>query len=192
MIPIAPPANLRARGLVPDVIIIAWAPKPSVDRFDFSLDLSAVLRCTGDYAASASVSVPTATGSNDDLEVLWVTIVNGLVSVFLGSGPPDTMQTVRVTVTTQQGRVICQDVQLAISAGFSGATSGAVPVLPDGTPVPPNAMRAPSGTILTLGSTITQSFDTLLLPNGTQILDAGGVPLGQNIETVASDLLLIA
>nr|WP_244284957.1 hypothetical protein [Acetobacter persici] len=99
--------------------------------------------------ASVSAGVPTATGSATDLAVLWTSIVNGLACVFLGGGPPGTTQTVRVTVGTQQGRTISQDVALAISTYSTATSAGTVPTLPDGTPVPPNAIRLPNGSILT-------------------------------------------
>ncbi|WP_456304270.1 phage fiber-tail adaptor protein [Acetobacter persici] len=134
---------------MPEIVALSWAPKSSADRFDFSLDLSEILSCTGDYVASVSAGVPTATGSATDLAVLWTSIVNGLACVFLGGGPPGTTQTVRVTVGTQQGRTISQDVALAISTYSTATSAGTVPTLPDGTPVPPNAIRLPNGSILT-------------------------------------------
>lgn len=149
VIPIAAPANLRTRGLVPEIVTLSWAPKSSAEQFDFSLDLSGMLECTGDYAASVLASIPTATGMKTDLTVLWVSIVNGLACVFLGGGQPGTTQTVRVSITTQQGRVIVQDIQLAIDVFSEPATPQPVPTLPDGTPVPPNAIRLPDGSILT-------------------------------------------
>lgn len=149
IIPIAAPANLRTRGLVPEIVTLSWAPKSSADQFDFSLDLSEILSCTGDYVASVSASVPTATGSTDDLVALWTSIVNGLACVFLGSGPPGTTQTVRVTVGTQQGRVITQGVALAINLYSPATPPQPAPALTDGTPVPPNAMRLPDESILT-------------------------------------------
>lgn len=144
VIPMVAPANLRTRGLVPEIVTLSWAPKSSAEQFDFSLDLTGILECTGDYAASVLASIPTATGTATDLTVLWVSIVNGLACVFLGGGQPGTTQTVRVSVTTQQGRVIYQDILLAIDVFSEPAPAQPVPTLPDGTPVPPNAMRLPA------------------------------------------------
>ncbi|WP_456304458.1 phage fiber-tail adaptor protein [Acetobacter senegalensis] len=149
VIPISAPANLRTRGLVPEIVTLSWAPKSSADNFDFSLDLSEILSCTADYIASVTARVTTATGSGSDLVVLWVSIVNGLACVFLGSGLPGTTQTVRVVVGTQQGRVIAQEVLLSINSYSQATSPQPVPTLPDGTPVPPNAIRLPDGSILT-------------------------------------------
>lgn len=104
------------------------------------------------------------------------------------------MQTVRVTVTTQQGRVICQDVQIAISAGFPGATSGAVPALSDGTPIPPNALRLPDNSILSLDSSHTNqiSLDRLLSTDGTHLTSPSGADLLNQIFQTRTDVLLIA
>ncbi|GLH29744.1 hypothetical protein WSS15_23940 [Acetobacter pasteurianus] len=169
VIPIAAPANLRTRGLVPEIVTLSWAPKSSADHFDFSLDLSEILSCTGDYVASVSASVPTATGVAADLAVLWTSIVNGLACVFLGGGEPGTTQTVSVEITTQQGRIISQDVLIAIASGVA-STPNPVPTLADGTPVPPNAMRLPDKSILSLGASVTdQTYFDLLLPDGTSL-----------------------
>lgn len=192
VIPIVAPANLRTRGLVPEIVTLSWAPKSSADHFDFSLDLSEILSCTGDYVASVSASVPTATGSPTDLVPLWTSIVNGLACVFLGSGAPGTTQTVRVTVGTQQGRVITQDVALAISTYSVATPPIPPPTLADGTPVPPNAIRLPDGSILTIGSRTSLAFDQLLLPDGTLLAAPDGALLGQFVASTTSDLLLLA
>lgn len=148
MIPIAAPANLRTRGLVPEIVTLSWAPKSSADNFDFSLDLSNILACTGDYISQVDASVPTSTGLPTDLTPLWASVVNGLACVFLGGGTPGTTQTVRVKVTTQQGRVVTQDVLLSIGTYSPATPPQSVPTLPDGTPVPPNAIQPSDGAIL--------------------------------------------
>lgn len=195
VIPISAPANLRTRGLVPEIVTLSWAPKSSADHFDFSLDLSEVLSCTGDFVASVSASVPTATGSTDDLVALWTSIVNGLACVFLGSGPPGTTQTVRVTVGTQQGRVITQDVALAINLYSPATPPQPAPALTDGTPVPPNAMQLPGGGILTLGGSKTQviSAQRIMTPDGVcHLITPDGRPLLDVIYQAYTDILLIA
>lgn len=141
-IAIPEPTNLRARGLVASIIPLSWAPKSSAENFDFSLDASGILCCTNDYIAHVSASVPTAQGLPADLSVSWCSIVNGLACVFLGGGEPGTTQTVNVEITTQQGRVISQDVLIAIVSGLA-STANPVPELSDGTPIPPNAMQTP-------------------------------------------------
>ncbi|WP_259329174.1 hypothetical protein [Acetobacter pasteurianus] len=73
--------------------------------------------------------------------------MNGLACVFLGGGEPGTTQTVNVEITTQQGRVISQDVLIAIVSGTASAPNP-VPTLPNGTPIPPNAIQLPDGVIL--------------------------------------------
>lgn len=195
VIPIAAPANLRTRGLVPEIVTLSWAPKSSADRFDFSLDLSEILSCTGDYVASVSASVPTAAGSETDLAALWTSIVNGLACVFLGGGPPGSTQTVRVTVGTQQGRVITQDVALAINAYSVATPAGQPPTLTDGTPIPPNAMRLPGGGVLTLGPSETRvvSSRRIETPDGRyHLLTPDGRPLLDAVYEAHTDVLLIA
>ncbi|WP_215762177.1 hypothetical protein [Acetobacter sp. P1H12_c] len=188
VIPIAAPANLRTRGLVPEIVTLSWAPKSSADHFDFSLDLSEVLSCTGDYVASVSASVPTATGSATDLAVLWTSVVNGLACVFLGGGPPGTTQTVRVVVVTQQGRTVTQDVALSISSYSVATVATPPPALEDGTPIPPNAIQLPGGGILSLGSSVVSiSLSDLLLPDGSPLLNSS-----TQTVTYLSDLILPA
>ncbi len=136
------PTNLRARGLVASVISVSWAPKSSAENFDFSLNTSEILCCTNDYIAHVAASVPTAQGLPTDLSVSWCSIVNGLACVFLGGGEPGTTQTVSVEITTQQGRVISQDVLIAIVSGLASAANP-VPTLSDGTPIPQMPCRRP-------------------------------------------------
>lgn len=122
-IPLAVPAGLRLRGLVGQAVMLSWAPKSSADTLDFTLDPTDWLQGTGDYLASVSAAVPTATG-----------------------------QTVMVRVTTQQGRRLCQPVSLAITATGAATVAATVPSLPDGTPVPPNALALSDVVILTTES----------------------------------------
>lgn len=195
VIPIAAPANLRTRGLVPEIVTLSWAPKSSADRFDFSLDMSEILSCTGDYVASVSASVPTATGSATDLAVLWTSIVNGLACVFLGGGQPGTVQTLQVSLTTQQGRVWSAPVSLAITNTLSASGPLAIPTLPDGTPVPPNAMQLPRGGILTLGGSQTRviSAQRIMTTDGVHhLITPDGRPLLDVIYQAYTDILLIA
>lgn len=177
--------NLRARGLVASTILLSWAPKSSAENFDFSLDASEILCCTNDYIAHVSASVPTAQGVPTDLSVSWCSIVNGLACVFLGGGDPGTTQTVNIEITTQQGRVISQDVLIAIASGTISAPNP-VPALSDGTPVPPNAIRLPDSSILSLRTSVTdQTYFDLLLPDGTSLQNS----MLTNIPYL-SDLLL--
>lgn len=140
------PSLLRSAPTYPSSFLV-WPKKNSAENFDFSLDASEVLRGTNDYIAHVSASVTTAQGLPTDLSVSWCSIVNGLACVFLGGGEPGTTQTVNVEITTQQGRIISQDVLIAIVSGAASAPNP-VPTLSDGTPIPPNAMRLPEGSIL--------------------------------------------
>lgn len=185
--------NLRARGLVASTILLSWAPKSSAENFDFSLDASKILCCTNDYISHVSASVLTAQGLPTDLSVSWCSIVNGLACVFLGGGDPGTTQTVNVKITTQQGRVILQDVLIAIANGTASAPNP-VPTFPDGTPVPPNALRLPDNSILALDRSHTSqiSLDRLLSTDGTHLTSPSGTDLLNQIFQTRTDILLIA
>lgn len=148
MLPLTVPPGLRLRGLEAERLRLAWAPKASGDALDFSLSPHIWLHGTGDYLASVTASVPTATGAETDLTVLWSTLIHGAVCVFLGGGAPGTEQEVLVCVTTQQGRSLVQPVSVAILPTTPAAIPPSVPHLADGTPVPPNAMALPDGSIL--------------------------------------------
>nr|WP_298794640.1 hypothetical protein [uncultured Acetobacter sp.] len=148
-IPLALPPGLRLRGLVAEDVRLAWAPKASGDNLDFTLTPHTWLHGTGDYLASVTASVLTATGAQTDLTVLWATLLHGKACIFLGGGIPGTVQEVQVSLTTQQGRSLVQPVSVAILANTSASARQPVPHLADGTPVPPNAIALPDGSILT-------------------------------------------
>lgn len=148
-IPLTLPPGLRLRGLVAEDVCLAWAPKSSGDNLDFALDPKNWLSGTGDYLSSVTADVLTATGAATDLTVLWVTLLHGTACIFLGGGVPGTVQQVRVAVTTRQGRRLVQSVLVSIVANAPAALPEPVPCLPDGTPVPPNAIALPGGAILT-------------------------------------------
>lgn len=193
IIPITVPANLRLRGLVPEVVALSWVPKSSAEQFDFSLCAGDMLCDTGDYIAKVErVEIPTATGLDTDLTVLWSSVVNGMACVFLGGGQPGTTQTVIVYIRTQQGRHIPQEVLLAINGATSAMVPIPVPALTDGTPVPPNSMRLPDGNILLVEGYATLQFNNLLLPDGEWMLTPDGVPIGQNASVTTADILLFA
>lgn len=150
VIPISAPANLRTRGLVPEIVTLSWAPKSSADHFDFSLDLSAILDATGDHiAAIERVDIPTASGDPTQLAVLWSSIVNGLACIMLGGGTPGEIEEIVVYVVTQQGRRLAPKVLLAITSETAATEPTPAPTMGNGIPVPPNAIRLPSGFILT-------------------------------------------
>ncbi|MFT9064578.1 MAG: hypothetical protein ABF430_12310 [Acetobacter persici] len=150
VIPIAAPANLRTRGLVPEIVTLSWAPKSSADHFDFSLDLSAILDQTGDHlAAIEQVDIPTASGLPTELTVLWSSVVQGLACIMLGGGSPGEIEQIVVYVVTQQGRRLAPRVELAITAATDATTPTPAPTMPGDIPVPPNAIQLPDGTILT-------------------------------------------
>ncbi|RCL09353.1 hypothetical protein BJI49_02895 [Acetobacter pasteurianus] len=186
------PSLLRSAPTYPSSLLV-WPKKNSAENFDFSLDASEVLRGTNDYIAHVSASVTTAQGLSTDISVSWCSIVNGLACVFLGGGEPGTTQTVNLEITTQQGRVISQDVFIAIVSGVASAAKP-VPALSDGTPVPPNALRLPDKSILALDSSHTNqiSLDRLLSTDGTHLTSSSGVDLLNQIFQTRTDVLLIA
>ncbi|WP_456304105.1 phage fiber-tail adaptor protein [Acetobacter pasteurianus] len=187
------PTNLRARGLVASIIPLSWAPKSSAKNFDFSLNASEILCCTNDYIFHVSASVLTAQGLPTDLSVSWCSIVDGLTCVLLGGGEPGTTQTVNVEITTQQGRVISQDVLIAI---VSGVASIANPVteFSDRNPVISNALRLPDNSILALDRSHTNqiSLDRLLSTDGTHLTSPSGADLLNQIFQTWTDVLFIA
>lgn len=151
-LPVAVPASLRLRGLLGQTVALAWAPKASADTLDFTLDATEWLRGTGDYLASVAANVPTAAGQETDMRVLWATLVNGMACLFLSGGAPGTVQTVLVSVTTQQGRSLSQPVSVAIHSTSPATPAATAPSLPDGTAVPPNALALSNTVILTTES----------------------------------------
>lgn len=144
IIPLVVMGNLRTRGVVPDVVARTLVPKSASDILDYYLDVSEWLKGTGDYLQSVSV---TSAGSNFD--ILCVTLVNGFACVIIGGGNPGIKYTFYITVFTQQGRKLTQPLSISILPGLTNTPAQPVPTLPDGTPVPPNAIRLPDGSILT-------------------------------------------
>lgn len=151
-IPVVVPASLRLRGLLGQAVTVSWSPKSSADTLDFTLDTSEWLHGTGDYLASVVASVTTASGQKTDMRVLWATLVNGMACLFLSGGIPGTVQTVLVSITTQQGRSLSQPVAIAILSTSPATPPATAPSLPDGTPVPPNALALSKSVILTTES----------------------------------------
>ncbi|MCG4261396.1 hypothetical protein K6W36_12550 [Acetobacter senegalensis] len=150
VIPISAPANLRTRGLVPEIVTLSWAPKSSADHFDFSLDMSEILDATGDHIAFIErVDIPTASGDPTQLTVLWSSIVNGLACIMLGGGTPGETEEVIVYVVTQQGRRLAPKVLLAVTSETAATVPNPAPTMSSGVPVPPNAIQLPSVSILT-------------------------------------------
>lgn len=191
MLSIPAPQRLRGLGPTPSPQL-TLQPKSSADNLDYGLCPQQWLAGTTDYVAHVAASVLTATGDQADLTISWVSLVSGTPVLFLGGGQPGTVQTLQVSLTTQQGRVWSAPVSLAITNTLSASGPLAVPTLSDGTPIPPNAMQLPGGGILTLGSTTTLTFEALLLPDGSPMLDTDSGALGQSIASSTSDLLLIA
>jgi len=146
--------NLRARSLVPLSVSISWAPKSSADNLDFTLDATDWLAGTGDYLMAPSASVPSATGLQTDLAVLYATLINGMAVIHLGGGAPGTTQQVLVALTTQQGRRKSLLVTIAITDETDATAPGSVPTTVTGCQLPPNAIQLPNGSILTINSGI--------------------------------------
>ncbi|MGO3518090.1 MAG: phage fiber-tail adaptor protein [Acetobacter cibinongensis] len=148
-VPLGLAPSLRVRGLLAESLSLSWCPKSSADTLDFSLDATAWLQDTTDYLASISATVSSATGLPTDLRVQWVSLVSGMACLFLAGGAPGTIQTVLVTLGTQQGRSLTQPVRIAILPDVPATQPPAPPQLPDGTPVPPNALALSSSVVLT-------------------------------------------
>ncbi|PHY94245.1 hypothetical protein CSR02_06180 [Acetobacter pomorum] len=147
VLPVMIAPGLCLRGQLAEQVVQAWPARSSADALDYTLTPAAWLQSTGDTLAKVEASVPTATGQNTDLAVLWVTIIQGMACVFLGSGPPDTVQTVQMVLHTVQGRSVTVNVQLYISAQSAATPPPQMPTLADGTPIPPNAVLAPQGVL---------------------------------------------
>lgn len=149
ILPLGLAPSLRVRGLLAENLCLSWCPKSSADTLDFTLEATAWLRNTSDYLASISATVPSATGQPTDLHVQWASLVSGMACLFLAGGVPGSVQTVLVTLGTQQGRSLTQPVRLAIVPDVPASPPGESPHLPDGTPVPPNALALSSSVVLT-------------------------------------------
>ncbi len=149
VLPVMITPGLCLRGQLAEQVVQAWPARSSADALDYTLTPAAWLQGTGDTLASVTASVLTATGQNTDLAVLWVSIIQGMACVFLGSGPPDTVQTVQMVLHTVQGRSVTVNVQLYIGTESAATLPPRVPTLADGTPIPPNALLAPQVVIIT-------------------------------------------
>ena len=151
-IPVAIPVNIRTRALLADIPQLSWAPKTSADNLDYVVDPTDWLAEVGDILVSVEGKVLTATGIPTDLAVSWASVISGMAVVFLGGGPPGTIQTVNVTMTSSSGRIVTTSVQIAISTATDAAEPQTVPALSSGTPVPPNAMQLGGNRILVVAS----------------------------------------
>ncbi len=83
---------------------------------------------------------------------------------------------------------------MPVNALSSGTDATPVPTLSDGTPIPPNALRLPDNSILSLDSSHTNqiSLDRLLSTDGTHLTSPSGTDLLNQIFQTRTDVLLIA
>ncbi|WP_456303909.1 phage fiber-tail adaptor protein [Acetobacter cibinongensis] len=130
-----------------EAIIIAPA-KHSADSVDYTLEPASWLSGTGDHISQCLVSVrPDCDDGN--FTICWSTVVNGQASFFVGGGVPSAAYFVLCDIQTQQGRFKRISVTIPVVAYSPQSPARPVPTLPDGTPVPPNAIQLPDGSILT-------------------------------------------
>ncbi len=210
MLSMPAPQRLRGMGPTPSPQL-TLRPKSSADNLDYGLSPQQWLAGTTDYVASVSATVLTGTGTATDLTVLMSFIVSGVPVLFLGGGEPGTVQTLQVTVRTQQGRIWSSPVSIAIYDTISATQPNIVPTLTDGTPIPPNAIRLPGGDILSIGAAVTSESQSvlllhdgspllnssttttaylsdLILPSGDRLLDTTGDPLGIDAVDVTTEV----
>lgn len=151
---IAIPAPLPQRGVLTAALPLAWPAKPSSDCLDYVIDPTAWLAEVDDGLAGASVSAP-APASLTDLQVVWCSIISGLVVALVGGGVPGGSVPLLIVLTTIAGRRHLLQVTMPITNdGIATAAELApqlqLPGIPGATvPIAPNAMRLPDGSILT-------------------------------------------
>lgn len=153
----------------------AWSSKASADNLDYAIDCTAWLASGNDTLASVQAWVSDGDGALVVLSPGWSSIMRDAGSgrvyavIWLGGGTPSSLYSVEIVLTTLAGRQITASVYMPINA-LSGADANPVPELSDGTPVPPNALRLPDKSILSLGASVTdQIYFDLLLPDGTTL-----------------------
>lgn len=126
----------------------SWVPKSPTDVLEYALDPVRWLADSGDVLDQITAIVPDR-ASDADLTVLWAAKVNGLAVVCLAGGLPGTTVPVQVSLKTVSGRQHTERVFVVINADSSAQPVTPGPTLPDGSPIPPNAIRLPDGSILT-------------------------------------------
>lgn len=163
---------------------LEWPLKYSADKLEYGVDCTAWLQEGADTLGPISVYA-----SPDGLSVGWPTIMRDPVTgrvyavVYLGGGIAGEAYAVTFILKTTQARTKTETVRLSVNSHSAQSDSVNVPRLPDGTPVPPNAIRAPNCSILTLGPSVTRLVSTdniltvdgqrhLTTPNGRALLDA--------------------
>lgn len=129
---------------------LAWPPKASADNLEYGLDCTAWLQEGGDTLGTISVQV-----TPDGMTVGWPTVMRDPVTsrvyavVYLGGGNAGETYTITFGLRTIQGRTKTETVSLSVNGLSEHCDTVNVPRLSDGTPVPPNAIRLPDGSILT-------------------------------------------
>lgn len=146
-----PTASVLPAGFQP--LWIQLAPKSSADVMDYTLDFTQWIGLTGDTVSNVTVNVPTSTQTYPVVAI--ATQVNGPLATFLlASGMPNTQTAFTVEITTAQGRVYSQAVQIVVT-GTTPATpapnAGSGIVLPDDVTVNGGVLQAgatplPAGT----------------------------------------------
>ncbi|WP_281701040.1 hypothetical protein [Acetobacter malorum] len=108
-----------------------WPVKGSPDALDYGVDFSAFMAASGDTIKTHTVTVLTATGSTYDLSPVWDAHDDTRVLMMLGSGPPATMQRIRVQIVSMQNRRFEQLMLLWI-VDYSAASGKPLMALPTG------------------------------------------------------------
>lgn len=133
----------------------AWPSKSSADNLDYAIDCTKWLEACSDRLVSAQASIDGGDGALSILSNGWNSIMRGPTTgrtyavIWLGGGTPSALYTIHIVLGTASGRQIEQFLYLPINGISSSKAPRPVPTLPDGTPVPPNAIRLPDGSILT-------------------------------------------
>lgn len=130
---------------------LIWPGMASADALDFAIDPTAWLTEIADELVSVTASVP-ALVLPTDLQLLWVTILQGMAVIFAAGGQPNTTVPVELVLTTAAGRRVAQLSHIVINGDSPAMPAPAWPQLTVGTGtmgIPPNAIVLPNGKILT-------------------------------------------
>ena len=143
------PPGLQLRGVTVAPLPLTWPVKAPVEQLDYSLDLTQWLADSDDQLLTASATVSPAAAATD-LGIVWCSIINGDVVVFLGGGTENTTYVVLVSIQSAEGRVAVFPVSLTVSNMTPSAT-------------PPAAIAAPPNAVASSAGLLTFDTGSLLL-----------------------------
>ncbi|MGV4857118.1 phage fiber-tail adaptor protein [Acetobacter senegalensis] len=174
----------------------SWPSKVSADTLDYAVDCTSWLKNGADTLGPFSVMV-----EPEGLDILWPTVMRNpdtgrvYAVVCLSGGSTGQTYTITFLLTTLLGRTRTTAIQLPVNTLWSQKRHRGGISLPDGTPVAPNSLQTPDGSILTLGPSVTSLVSTTRLvtvDDRRHLTTPSGRPLLDAEYQAHTDILLIA